>query len=107
MDEGHAKVTMDEVEKYINDTWFTWIGGSQDNSVYYYRKFSPVVSIDFDHQKPIATKKIYGTDVHRQHIIMLLYVHQTAMIMAKTYSSSITKNTHTTNKINLMCEIEY
>jgi len=68
MDDGHAKVKMDEVEKYINDTWFTWIGGSEDNSVYYYRILSPVVLIEFDHQKPIATKELYGTDVHRQHI---------------------------------------
>jgi hypothetical protein len=35
-DDGHARVKMSEVEKYIDDTWFAWIGGSQDNSVFYY-----------------------------------------------------------------------
>jgi hypothetical protein len=68
MDDGHAKVKMDEVEKYIDDTWFAWIGGDHDNSVYYYRIQSPVLLIEFDHQKPVGTKKLYGTDVHRQHI---------------------------------------
>lgn len=68
MDDGHAKVKMDEVEKYIDDTWFAWIGGMEDTSVYYYRVHSPVILIEFDHQRPVATKKIYGSDVHRQHI---------------------------------------
>lgn len=68
MDEGHAKVKMDEVEKYIDDTRFAWIGGSEDHSVYYYRIHSPVVLIEFDHQKPVATRQLYGNDVHRQHI---------------------------------------
>ncbi len=68
MDDGHAKVKMDEVEKYIDDTWFAWIGGNEDNSVYYYRIHSPVLLIEFDHRKPIGTKQLYGNDVHRQHI---------------------------------------
>jgi hypothetical protein len=68
MDDGHAKVKMDEVEKYIDDTWFAWIGGSDDNSVYYYRIHNPVIMIEFDHQKPVGTKQLYGNAVHRQHI---------------------------------------
>ncbi|MEN2281314.1 DUF3500 domain-containing protein [Algoriphagus sp. SE2] len=68
MDDGHAKVKMDEVEKYVDDTWFAWIGGDEDNSVYYYRIQSPVIIIEFDHQPPVGTRKLYGTEVHRQHI---------------------------------------
>jgi hypothetical protein len=68
MDDGHAKVKMDEVEKYMDDTWFAWIGGDEDNAVYYYRIHSPVILIEFDHQKPVGTRKLYGNDVHRQHI---------------------------------------
>lgn len=68
MDDGHAKVKMDEVDKYMDDTWFTWIGGSEDNSVYYYRIQSPVILIEFDHQKPVGTRQLYGNEVHRQHI---------------------------------------
>ena len=68
MDDGHAKVKMDEVEKYVDDTWFAWIGGDEDNSVYYYRIQSPVIIIEFDHQPPVGTRKLYGNEVHRQHI---------------------------------------
>ena len=68
MDDGHAKIKMDEVEKHMDDTWFAWVGGSEDDAVYYYRIHSPVILIEFDHQKPIGTKQLYGTEVHRQHI---------------------------------------
>lgn len=68
MDDGHAKIKMDEVEEHIDDTWFTWIGGSEDDAVYYYRIHSPVIIIEFDHQPPLGTKKLYGNEVHRQHI---------------------------------------
>lgn len=68
MDEGHAKVKMEEVSQYLNDTWFAWIGGSEEGSVYYYRIHSPVLLIEFDHQKPVGTRQLYGTDPHPQHI---------------------------------------
>ena len=68
MDEGHGKIKMEEVEHYIDDTWFAWIGGSEDTSVYYYRIYSPVILIEFDHQKPVGTRQLYGNTPHRQHI---------------------------------------
>lgn len=51
MDEGHAQVKMREVEKHIEDTWFAWIGGTQNDSAFYYRIQSPVILIEFDHQR--------------------------------------------------------
>jgi len=68
MDEGHAMVRMEEVEAYIDETYFSWIGGSDEKSVYYYRVYSPVILIEFDHQKPVGTRQLYGTAPHRQHI---------------------------------------
>jgi Protein of unknown function (DUF3500) len=52
MDDGHARVKMSEVEKHIENTWFAWVGGTQDDSVFYYRIQSPVILIEFDHQRP-------------------------------------------------------
>ena len=52
MDEDHARVKMDEVKRHIDRTWFAWIGGADSTSVYYYRVHSPVILIEFDHQKP-------------------------------------------------------
>ncbi len=68
MDKGHAQIKMSEVDKYLDQTYFAWIGGSDEQSVYYYRVYSPVILIEFDHQKPVGTTKLYGTEPHRQHI---------------------------------------
>jgi len=52
MDEGHTRVKMDEVDRHIENTWFAWIGGAQPDSAFYYRVQSPVILIEFDHQRP-------------------------------------------------------
>ena len=70
MDEGHARVKMDEVDRHLDNTWFTWIGGAQPDSVFYYRVQSPVVLIEFDHQRPANLRKFAAdpTKPTRQHI---------------------------------------
>lgn len=89
MDDGHAKVKMAEVEKHLDKTYFAWIGGTEDASVFYYRIHSPVILIEFDHQRPAGLRSImkdhspnkehvhvvirtpngndYGKDLLRQH----------------------------------------
>jgi hypothetical protein len=70
MDEGHAKVKMAEVKQHLDNTWFAWIGGSGPDSVFYYRIHSPVILIEFDHQRP-ANLAAFATDPKqptRQHI---------------------------------------
>jgi len=89
MEEGHAKVKMDDIKKQLDNTWFAWIGKTDDNAVFYYRIYSPVVLIEFDHQGPIGTKERsreatrnhihtvvrtpngndYGKDLLRQHLL--------------------------------------
>ena len=70
MDDGHARVKMDEVKRQIDRTYFAWIGGSDSASVYYYRIHSPVILIEFDHQRP-ANLARFAKDPKipaRQHI---------------------------------------
>jgi hypothetical protein len=70
MDDGHARVKMDEVNRHISDTWFAWIGGTDADSVFYYRVHSPVILIEFDHQQPANLAK-FSRDPNkptRQHI---------------------------------------
>ncbi|MFK8111956.1 MAG: DUF3500 domain-containing protein [Rubripirellula sp.] len=86
MDDGHAKVKMSEVESHLDRTYLAWIGGTNDQSVYYYRIHSPVVLIEFDHQRRVAPFRSdkpsrdhihavlrtpngndYGKDLLRQH----------------------------------------
>ena len=68
--EGHARVRMDEVRAHIEDTWFTWVGGMDDDSVFYYRIQSPVVLIEFDHQVPVGTRRVAASPTlpHREHV---------------------------------------
>ena len=66
--DGHARVRMDEVRAHLADTWFAWIGGTEPGSVYYYRVHSPVILIEFDHQRPAGLRHLYGSEPTRQHI---------------------------------------
>ncbi len=91
-DDGHARVKMEEVAKHIDETWFAWIGGTEERSVYYYRIHSPVILIEFDHQRPVGLRHLssnpnlpdhehihcvirtpngndYGKDLLRQHYL--------------------------------------
>lgn len=54
MNERHAKVRMDEVKQHLDRTYFAWVGGTTDESVYYYRVHSPVILIEFDHERRVA-----------------------------------------------------
>jgi len=90
MDDGHARVKMDEVRRHMDNTWFAWIGGTDPASVFYYRIHSPVILIEFDHQLPANLRHLakdprvpnhehihvvvrtpngndYGKDLLRQH----------------------------------------
>ncbi|HEX2140095.1 MAG TPA: DUF3500 domain-containing protein [Woeseiaceae bacterium] len=67
--DGHADVKMADVEAHLDDTYFAWIGGSDDDSVYYYRIFSPVILIEFDHQSPANLRHRHSSDrPTREHI---------------------------------------
>lgn len=68
MSEGHAKIKMEDVEKHLNSTWFSWIGSTDEDAVFYYRIHSPVVLIEFDHQGPIGVKASRGSGATRNHI---------------------------------------
>ncbi|NND96189.1 MAG: DUF3500 domain-containing protein [Pirellulaceae bacterium] len=86
MRDGHAKVKMSEVTEHLDRTHFAWIGGTKADSVFYYRIHSPVVLIEFDHQRRVAPFRSqqptrdhihavirtpngndYGKDLLRQH----------------------------------------
>jgi len=73
MDAGHAKVKMAEVEKHLENTWFAWIGGTQDDSVFYYRIHSPVILIEFDHQRPAGLRNLIKEQVpNKEHVHVVI-----------------------------------
>jgi hypothetical protein len=66
MPDAHAKVKMQEVRAHLADTYFAWIGEHTADSVFYYRVYSPVILIEFDHQTPVALPG--PKEANRQHI---------------------------------------
>ncbi|HEX5369883.1 MAG TPA: DUF3500 domain-containing protein [Dehalococcoidia bacterium] len=52
--DGHSQVWMKDVEQHLDETYLAWIGGTGDDAVFYYRVHSPVIIIEFDHQRGIA-----------------------------------------------------
>jgi hypothetical protein len=67
---GHARVKLDEVRRHLDDTWFAWIGDTGPSSVFYYRVHSPVILIEFDHQRPTNLRQFSSTPnvPTREHI---------------------------------------
>jgi len=63
MDDGHAHVKMKEVLQHMDRTYFAWIGKTEPGSVFYYRIQSPVVLIEFDHQKPVGMRHLLDPSV--------------------------------------------
>jgi hypothetical protein len=62
---GHAEIWLDEAFDHLRETHFSWIGTHDDHGPFYYRIYSPVVLIEFDHQSGI----VYANDEPtRDHI---------------------------------------
>jgi len=62
---GHAEIRLEEALDHLRDTHFSWIGAHDDHGAFYYRIYSPVVLIEFDHQPGI----VYANDEPtRDHI---------------------------------------
>ena len=67
--DGHARVRLEEVARFLDTTSFAWIGGTEEDAVFYYRIHSPVILIEFDHQRPVGMRHIYpDRSPNRQHI---------------------------------------
>jgi Protein of unknown function (DUF3500) len=62
---GHAAIRLDEVTRHLADTRFSWRGGLEEESVFYYRLHSPVVLVEFDHQRGI----VFDNDAPSRHHI--------------------------------------
>jgi hypothetical protein len=67
---GHAEVKLEEVKRHLNDTYFCWMGGMDDDSVFYYRVQSPVIIVEFDHQRGIAFRE--HAKPYRDHIHVIV-----------------------------------
>jgi hypothetical protein len=83
----HAELKMAEVKAHLGQTRFSWRGGREDDSAFYYRIHSPVILVEFDHEPGVAfdndepsrnhihtvvrtpNGNDYGKDLLRQHYL--------------------------------------
>ncbi|MBC7897969.1 MAG: DUF3500 domain-containing protein [Cytophagaceae bacterium] len=69
MKEDQGRVRMSEVEAHIDSTHFAWVGGTGPKDVFYFRIQSPVILIEFDHQRPAGLRNLYPANVpFREHV---------------------------------------
>lgn len=68
MREGHQQIKMDEVTLHLANTWFSWVGETTEDAVFYYRIHSPVVLIEFDHQRVVGVPNAADRKPSRNHI---------------------------------------
>jgi hypothetical protein len=66
----HARVKMAEVKGHLKETHFCWMGGMEDDSTFYYRIQSPVIIVEFDHQRGIAFRE--HTKPYKDHIHVII-----------------------------------
>ncbi len=65
----HAKVQLVEVESQLDETWFSWYGGFDDDAPFYYRVHSPVILIEFDHHPGVALDNVVPTRHHVHSVV--------------------------------------
>jgi fructose-1,6-bisphosphatase/inositol monophosphatase family enzyme len=61
--DGHADVRREEVAAHVDETWFSWYGGFDDEAPFYYRVHSPVILIEFDHHPGV----VFDNEVPTRH----------------------------------------
>jgi hypothetical protein len=59
----HAAVKREEVVAHLDETWFSWYGGFDDEAPFYYRVHSPVILIEFDHHPGV----VFDNEVPTRH----------------------------------------
>ena len=66
---GHAELRMEEVRRHLDQTYFAWMGATDKDAVFYYRVHSPVILIEFDHQRGVALDNDMPTRNHVHSIV--------------------------------------
>jgi len=66
--EGHDQIKMEEVKAHIANTWFSWVGDTSEDAVFYYRIHSPVILIEFDHQRVVGVPNADDGKPSKNHI---------------------------------------
>jgi uncharacterized protein DUF3500 len=67
--EGPLHSRLGEIARYLDTTHFCWIGGTGDDSPFYYRIQSPVIFVEFDHHAGVFLTNAEPAKFHA-HVIV-------------------------------------
>jgi Protein of unknown function (DUF3500) len=67
--DSYTPVRLGEVAVHLDETWFSWYGGTGDDSPFYYRVHSPVILIEFDHHPGVAFDNEVPTRNHVHTVV--------------------------------------
>lgn len=67
--DGPRTARLAGVREHLDQTWFCWIGGTDDSAPFYYRIQSPVILIEFDHHAGVF---LNNSEPERFHIHTLV-----------------------------------
>lgn len=57
------------VKQYLDETYFSWIGGYRDDDAFYYRIQSPVIVVEFDHHSGVFLSNTEPAKFHTHTIV--------------------------------------
>jgi hypothetical protein len=66
---GPLNYRLSEIERHLDTTYFCWIGGTDDDSPFYYRIQSPVIFVEFDHHAGVFLTNAEPAKFHA-HVIV-------------------------------------
>jgi hypothetical protein len=66
---GPLSARLAEIEEHLDETYFCWIGGTDEGQPFYYRIQSPVVLIEFDHHSGILLSNEQPMTFHIHTIV--------------------------------------
>ena len=92
----HAAAKLSEVASHLDETWFSWYGGTSDDSPFYYRVHSPVVLVEFDHHPGVVFDNEAPT---RLHVHTVVRTPQRRRLRRRSPALSITSSSTTATAI--------
>lgn len=66
---GPLAARLNEVERHLSETHFCWIGGFEEQSLFYYRIQSPVIFVEFDHHASVFLTSAEPAKFHVHTIV--------------------------------------
>ncbi len=94
MRSDHAGLKMEEIRQHLGETHFAWMGGVDEESVFYYRVHSPVILIEFDHQSGIFLDNDEPTRNHIHTVVRTPNGNDYGMDLLRQHREQVNHHSH-------------